>query len=255
MAWNDLANNRAVAPINLQGSPISRRDGQPHSSDQKALTRAKANQQLMIQILPNDNKLVLKQELVALNLYVASGSWGYANDSTTDPCTMPMNGAGSLYTSDPSGVITPYSYIAYNDGTSFHELSVVGRIVWFQNGQKKWADIEVAQIIGNINDCVSGKPTVFIGVISAQGRNLRVGSSRPLTSTVTTQTTIAFQGGATQILNVILENGILNKDFTTQFNLDPQGGFVVNIVEPNEDANYKYVGVAGVGAFPVEELS
>lgn len=66
MAWSDLAPNRAVTGDNLAGSGITAKSGQTLPTGTKAITRAQANTRLNVQPIPNDNKLVLKNELIAI---------------------------------------------------------------------------------------------------------------------------------------------------------------------------------------------
>jgi len=100
MGWNELAGNRAVSGDNLVGSGIIAKPGQILPTGQKAITRAQANAWLNVQQVPDDNKLVLKQELVAAPTLVLIANNASTGTSSGAACGLASDGHISIYSED-----------------------------------------------------------------------------------------------------------------------------------------------------------
>lgn len=113
MGWNELAGNRAVNGDNLVGSGIIAKPGQSLPTGTKAMTRAQANTWLNIQPLPNDNKLVLKQELIAAPILLLAAANTHYGIYDLQACPLVGSGGGrNLYTA--SGTLDDYQAVYYD---------------------------------------------------------------------------------------------------------------------------------------------
>lgn len=264
MAWSDLTDNKAVSWHNMTSSGIPMRNGGPYPNSLEVMTRAEANSQLNIMPIPNDNKLALKRELVlGITYYVASTGtdigFGYAIDQPTHTqmCGLFLDGPGVLYTTNPSGVLAigDVPYIMNGQGQYVDLPTFTGftadHVTYIVNGTRYSAYFHVEDgDIRELVDCsINNKPTVYIGATSINNRTAIISSSRPVASNIQVSGTLSTPGGV-EYFNLTFSTGQSSRSVTASLNLNDAS---VGSVSPMEDNQYKYIGVGGVGQFPIDD--
>jgi len=137
MGWNELAGNRAVNGDNLSGSGIVAKPGQSLPTGQKAITRTQANTWLSVQPIPDDNKLVLKQELVAVSPLILITNSASTGSSSGAACGLVTDGHISLYS--VNGTFDVGDGLVYGPGAGQWVQS--GYYAFIKNGISYWIKI------------------------------------------------------------------------------------------------------------------
>jgi len=162
MAWSDLAGNRAVNGNNLSGSGIVAKPGQSLPTGMKEITRAQANAWLSVQPVPNDNKLVLKQELIPASTKIQFASNAAGTEASSGAaCAYASEGGLSLYSDDGTFNIDQFVYLDAYGNTK----ASAGYYAFVSGGTAYWILVSNNQFaqgyIENRGVCVAPNYVVF----------------------------------------------------------------------------------------------